>query len=243
MEENEEIVQDEIVTGEEAAAPPAEEKEEVAIEETTKMVPLAALEDERRKRQHLEQQLSQAQPEPETYFDDPKKDGVFKDYLKSPLKVISDINTEIANLEAVIPDDGADEYRKARKMIAFWNGVKDEFQAKRFEVSEKSRSEEIAASKVAGELGADFNTLLDFAKQSGFSEREFKTRPVIRTLVKNAYTAAHAAEAALKKETKPKPHQAAKPAGDGGGGGGDNEDDELNLSVAERIKRAEAHGY
>ena len=154
---------------------------------------------------------------PEKHFDDPQKDQVFKNYLKDPLKVISDINSEIANLEAVIPEDGTDEYRKARRSIAYWNGVKDEFQVKRSEVSERNREAEIAEAKVAAELGTDAPILLDYAKTLGFSERDFRSRPTLRASIKTMYLAANPGKG---KEIKPSPQQTTKPSGQGGGSDG-----------------------
>ncbi len=183
-------------------------------------------------------------PETETYFDDQKKDGVFKDYLKNPVKVIGEIHAEIAKLEAVIPDDGADEYRKARQQIAYWSGIKDEFLAKRLEVSENQRRKEADEAKVLGELGQDAQTLIDYAKSIGFSEKEFKTKPAVREIIKKQYAIERATETAKQKETKPNPHKAAAPAGSKGGEGNEPEDDESNLPLAERIKKSEARaGY
>jgi hypothetical protein len=191
--------------------------------------------DHTRKAQELAE-LKKVQ-EPENYFDDSKKDGVFKDYLKSPLKVISDINSEIAKLEAVIPDDGADEYRKARTQIAYWNGVKDEFSAKRIEVSEKHRQAEIEEAKITAELGPDRQALLEYAKENGISEKDFKSKPALRASVKKWYAADHASETANKKQVKQSPHKASSPAGQSSGGAdaGDIDEFDPNLSTEERI--------
>lgn len=179
-------------------------------------------------------------PEQETYFEDTKKDTVFKDYLKNPVRVMTDIHSEIAKLESVIPDDGAEEYRKARREIAYWNGVKDEFLAKRLEVSEKERNNQLVEAQVLGELGDKAQTLIDYAVSKGFTAKQFKTNPSIRNLVNVAYNAEHAGEMADKKVVHPVPHIAAAPAGAAQGGNVNEEEEELNLPVAERIKRAEA---
>jgi len=197
--------------------------------------------DHTKKSQELAELKKTQGQEQESFFEDPKKDGVFKDYLKNPLKVVGDINAEIANLEAVIPEDGADEYRKARRQIAYWNGIKDEFSTKRIEVSEKHRKTEVDEAKLAAELGDDLPTLQEYAKTLGFSEADFKRKPEIRIAVKNAYKITHADESGGRKEVKPRPHVAGRPAGQAGGGaGGESEEDETNLSVSERIKRSEA---
>ena len=177
-------------------------------------------------------------PETETYFEDAKMDGVFKDYLKAPSKVLKDINAEIANLEAVIPDDGAEEYRKARRQIAYWTGIKDEFQTKRLEVSDKQRNAELAEARLAAELGQEATVLVEYAKTLGFSERDFKNKPELRASVKKMYIVANPGKG---KVIPPNPHQAAAPSGEAGGGmGGDGEKvlEELNpnLSTADRIE-------
>jgi hypothetical protein len=183
-------------------------------------------------------------PETETYFEDTKKDGVFKDYLKNPVKVIGEIHAEIAKLEANVKFDGSDEDRQSRSQIAYWNGIKDEFLAKRIEVSEKQRLSEADEAKVLGELGQDAQTLIEFAKTQGFSEKDFKKNKAIREAVSKLYKAENALATASKKETKPNPHKAAAPAGSKGNEGDQVEDDESNLPLAERIKKSEARaGY
>jgi len=179
-------------------------------------------------------------PELETYFEDSKKDEVFKTYLESPLKVISDINREIAKDESVIPDDGADEYRAARLRIANWNAIKDEFTAKRMEVAESHKRTEMADSQLNAELGENTQDIKDYAQTIGLTVKDLRTKPELRTALKTMYAAAHPGKG---KEVKTLPHKPTKPSGEaGGGGGGEHESDldaELNLSVAERIRASE----
>lgn len=195
--------------------------------------------DHTKKSQELAELKKTQGQEQETYFEDSKKDGVFKDYLKNPHKVVSDINAEIANLESIIPDDGAEEYRKARRQIAYWNGIKDEFSTKRIEVSEKRRESEIAETRLAAELGQDAPTLQEYARTLGFSDVDFRSKPELRAAVKEAYKVAHAGDTGRHKEVKPKPHKAGAPAGQTGGGsgsGGDTIDEfDPNLSTEDRI--------
>ena len=182
------------------------------------------------------QELSELKKTEEVFFEDTQKNTVFRDYLKDPLKVIRDINAEIANLESVIPDDGAAQYRNARLTIAQWNGIKDEFSTKRLEVSEKSRQSEIAEAKLSAELGTDATSLLEYAKGLGFSERDFKSKPELRAALKTTYKLANAANSAKSKEVKLLPHKAAAPSG----GSGDSGDSftkafDPNISTEERI--------
>lgn len=211
------LEQETVVTGETETTPPVGSEETKKDETTTtepketpKLVPLAALEDERRKRQDLEAKLAAIPAEPETHFEDTVKDAAFKDYLKNPHKVISDINSKIADLEAVIPDDGAEEYRKARRAIAGWNAIKDEFQGKRIEISERQRQTETAESKLQTELGDKAQVIVDYAKTLGFSEKDLRAKPELRTAVKKMYATAHPGEG---KEVKPTPHKATAPGG------------------------------
>jgi hypothetical protein len=185
-------------------------------------------------------------PEPETYFEDSRKDGVFKDYLKNPIKVVGDINSELSRLESIIPDDGVEQYRQARKEIAYWNGIKDEFSIRRTEVSERQR-ELLSADEILNkELGPDASAIIEHAKSLGVTEKEFKSKPAIRALVKKDYAIANATRTTVNKEIKPKPQATATTSGEAGGGagGGNNEEDETKLPVIERIKRAEVRaGY
>ena len=181
---------------------------------------------------------------PEKHFDDEAKDNVFKDYLKNPLKITNDINSEIAKLESILPDDGIDEYRQARRSIAYWQGIKDEFQLKKSEVSEKQRRIELEEAKLNVELGDEAQSIKEYAKSIGFSEREFSTNVALRDRVKRIYKIENAATLAAKKETKVNPHKAAAPSGNAESRGGSDIDDEMNLSVAGRIAASEKRsGY
>jgi hypothetical protein len=181
------------------------------------------------------QELSELKKTEEIFFEDPNKNSVFKDYIKNPLKVIADINGEIAKLEAVIPEDGADQYRAARRTIAQWTAIKDEFQEKRAEISEKSRQAELDEAKLVAELGADAPALLEYAKGLGFSEKDFKSKPELRAALKNTFKLSNAASSAQKKETKGSPHKAAGPSGGAGGSGGEQDIFDPNLSTEDRI--------
>ena len=181
--------------------------------------------DHTRKSQELAE-LKKAPPEPEHYFDDPKKDDVFKEYLKSPGKALGEINAQIADLEAVILDDGIEEYKKARRQIAYWNSIKDEFQIKRIEVGEQHRNAELAEERVLSELGQDAAALIEHAKSLGFTERQFKTQPELRKAVKRLYDIQNASNTARTKEVKADPQKTAKTAGETGGAGGTERTDE-----------------
>ena len=200
--------------------------------------------DHTRKSQELAELKKTPAPE-ERFFDDETKNFWFKEYLKSPIKVLAQVNGLISQWESVVPDDGVEEYRKARKNIADLNAVKDEYREKRDEVQSRTRQDELADAKLINELGAEAPALMDYAKSLGYSDRDFKTRPELREALKRTYKIDHAALSALKKEVKSAPHKAAAP---GGAGGGDKPLDEFNpnLSTAERIeasrKRRTAEG-
>ena len=186
-----------------------------------------------RKSQEISE-LKKAAPPEEKYFEDATKDSVFKDYLKTPVKVLGDINSEIARLETVIPDDGIEEYRRARKTIAQWQAIKDEFREKRSEVSRY----EIAEAKVNAELGENASALIEYAKGLGFSERDFKSKPELRTALRKTYEVSNADKTAALKERKSVPHRAAPTSGSGGGGAGEETDVfDPKMSTEERIAR------
>jgi hypothetical protein len=193
-----------------------------------------------KKTQELSDLKKAAVPEEETYFGDQNKNGVFKDYLKNPLKVLGDINAEISRLETIIPDDGSEEYRKARREIAQWQAIKDEFREKRSEVNYRSQKEEVAEAKLVAELGADAPALIEYAKGLGFSERDFKSKPELRSAIRKAYEIANADKTAQAKERKSAPHKAAPTSGGGGSGssaGGDDDIFDPKISTEERIAR------
>jgi hypothetical protein len=174
--------------------------------------------DHTRKSQELAELKKVPVPE-EKFFDDYRKDTFFKDYLKNPLKGIAYINSQISQLEGVIPDDGAEQYREARKTIAQWVSIKDEFQEKRNELSNLRRQEEVAEAKLIAELGKEAPDLLEHAKELGYSERDFKSNPKLREALKRTFQLSHAAEFAQGKEKKPIPHKAATPSGGASGSG------------------------
>jgi hypothetical protein len=189
-----------------------------------------------RKTQELSE-LKKTVPE-EKYFDDSSKDTVFKDYLKTPLKVIGDINSEIAKLETVIPEDGAEVYRNARRTIAQWQAIKDEFREKRSEVSSRSREDELAEAKLTAELGVDAAALIEYAKGLGFSERDFKGKPELRAALRKTYEVSNADNTAKLKERKSVPHKAAPTSGGGGSGSTGKDSNNVfdpEMSTEERI--------
>lgn len=189
-----------------------------------------------KKSQELSELKKATPPEPETYFHEPQKDTVFKDYLKDPLRVITDINNEIVKLETVIPDDGIEEFRQARKGIAYWNGIKDEFQAKRIDVIERRKLAEVDEAKMLAELGADADAFLKYASDLGFSEKQLRSNPKLREGVKKVYAAANAGKTAQLKEIKSGPQKTAAPSGRAGGGATETIDEfDPKLSTEERI--------
>jgi len=173
----------------------------------------------------------------EKFFEDSTKDSVFKDYLKTPVKVLGDINSEIARLETVIPDDGIEEYRRARKTIAQWQAIKDEFREKRSEVSTRSREEEVAEAKLFAELGENASALIEYAKGLGFSERDFKGKPELRAALRKTYEVSNADKTAQLKERKSAPHRAAPTSGSGSAIGDDTDIFDPKMSTDERIAR------
>jgi hypothetical protein len=224
-------------TGDEVTTPPVETKtSEVVTEEKPKLVPLAALEDERRKRQALEARIAASTPaEPERHFHDDRENQVFASFLKDPVSITREFNEEIRQLAGVIPEDGADEYRKAQQRIAYLRGVREQFVAKKMEIGDRQRDQELAEVKLQTELGKDAPVLLDFAKEQGISEKEFRGSPAIRAIIKTAYLAANPGKG---KEVKPTPQKASTPSGAAGGGGGGTEVDEFDpkLTTEQRIE-------
>jgi hypothetical protein len=222
--------------GDEVTTTPVEtETAEVVTEEKPKLVPLAALEDERRKRQALEARIASATPvETEKHFSDERENQVFTNFLKDPVSITREFNEEIRNLAGIIPEDGAEEYRKAQQRIAYLRGVREQFVAKKMEISDRKRDQELADVKIQTELGKDAFDLLDYAKTQGISEKEFRSSQAIRTMVKTAYLVANPGKG---KEVKPLPQKSSTPSGERGAGGDVKEPDEFDpkLSTEERI--------
>lgn len=168
--------------------------------------------DHTRKAQELAE-LKKTPSEPERYFQDPAEDAAFKTYLEHPVDYLTALSVDIAKYDSIIPDDGIDEYRAARKWVAYLNGVKDRFLAKRIEITEARRNNELADAKLQAELGDQAQAILDYGKSQGFTEKELKTRPALLNMVKKEYAAINATRTAAGKEVKPTPQKAAKPSG------------------------------
>jgi hypothetical protein len=114
MEENTEVVQE--VAGEEVTTPPVEEVAEVVEpkvepEKVEKVVPLAALEDERRKRQDAEARLAEREVKPTA----PAK--TMEEYYEAdPQATIAYINNEIAKLQNDDPFGSALQVEQLRDL-------------------------------------------------------------------------------------------------------------------------------
>jgi hypothetical protein len=114
MEENTEVVQE--VAGEEVTTPPVEEVAEVVEpkvepEKVEKVVPLAALEDERRKRQDAEARLAEREVKPAA----PAK--TMEEYYEAdPQATIAYINNEIAKLQNDDPFGSALQVEQLRDL-------------------------------------------------------------------------------------------------------------------------------
>lgn len=170
--------------------------------------------DHTRKAQELAE-LKKTPAQPEVYFQDPAENVAFQTYLEHPVDYLTALSVDIAKYDSIVPDDGIDEYRAARKWVAYLNGVKDRFLAKRIEITETRKNQEILEAKLKGELGDQAQAILDYGKAKGFTEKELKTRPALLEMVKKEYTTANATRTAQKKEVKPMPQKAATPAGGG----------------------------
>lgn len=168
--------------------------------------------DHTRKSQELAE-LKKVPDQPEVYFDDQNEDTAFKVYLTKPGEYLTALSMDIAKYDSVIPDDGIDEYRTARRWVAYLNGVKDRFLAKRIEISETRRNNELTDAKIQGELGEQAQAIIDYGRVKGFTEKELKTRPALLDMVKKEYLTSHATQTAIRKEVKPTPQKAATPAG------------------------------
>lgn len=168
--------------------------------------------DHTRKAQELAE-LKKAPPKPEVYFPDQNENMAFQVYLENPTEYLTALSVDIAKYDSVIPEDGTEEYRAARKWVAYLNGVKDRFLAKRIEISETKRNQELTDAKIKSELGEEAQAIIDYGKLKGFTEKELKTRPVLLDMVKKEYAAVNGARTAIKKEVKPTPQKAATPSG------------------------------
>jgi len=177
---------------------------------------------------------------PKTYFEDPKKNDIFMDYLKSPVKVVSDINAEIAKLESdetIYDDEGRVDVKKQsanRRAIAYWNGIKDEFSLKRQEVIERRRKSEVDESRIASELGENALKIEEYALSLGFSREDFLSKPKVREAAKKAFNIANVPISVRAKELKEAPK---KLATQGGSTVASKEDDLDKLSPSEFAAR------
>lgn len=170
--------------------------------------------DHTRKAQELAE-LKRTPPQPETYFQDPSENAAFSVYLENPVDYLSALSLDIAKYDSIVPDDGIDEYRTARKWVAYLNGVKDRFLAKRIDITDSRRNEETTNAKLREELGVEAQNIIDYGKTKGFTEKELKSRPVLLEMVKKEYSVANASRTAIKKEVKPPPQKASTPSGEG----------------------------
>ena len=170
--------------------------------------------DHTKKAQELAE-LKKTPSEPEKFFSDPNENTAFQTYLANRVEYLTALSMDIAKYDSVVPDDGIDEYRTARRWVAYLNGVKDRFLAKSIEITETKRNQELTDAKIQGELGEQAQAIIDYGKSKGFTEKELKTRPALLEMVKKEYTTANAAKTATKKEVKPTPQKAATPAGEG----------------------------
>lgn len=157
--------------------------------------------------------------EPVRYFTEPKKDEVFKQYLKEPLKVITEINAEIVRLSGIKDDVTNPDYETAAQNIAYWSGVKDEFFFKKDEISNLIREMEILDAKINVELGENTEKIREYARNLGLSNVDFR-KPQLRASIIEMYKLANAGKSADGKEIKPKAPKLAGAAGAAGGGTG-----------------------
>lgn len=188
--------------------------------------------DHTKKAQELAE-LKKAPPEPEVYFSDPNENTAFQKYLERPADYLTALSMDIAKHDSVVPDDGIEEYREARRWVAYLNGVKDRFLAKRIEITENMRKQELLDAKLQGELGEQARDIINYGKEKGFTEKELKSRPVLLDMIKKEYLTVNAPKTALKKEVKPTPQKAATPAGEGPSGGSGTAPDTSKMSDAE----------
>lgn len=180
--------------------------------------------------QELAELRKEKPPEPTKHFDDPQKNEVFEQYLKEPLKVVSNINTEIMRLSGIRPViNGEDnpEYETAQKNIAYWNGIKDEFTFKKDEIITRKKDVEILDAKINIELGDKAGEIREYANNLGFSDADLR-KPQLRKSVVEMYKVANAGKTADGKLKKPTPPNLASPAGSTGGGTGQKPLTEVN---------------
>ena len=188
-------------------------------------------------RKEAEEQIAQAKPEPapEPYFPDMEKNRVFQEFLKNPAQWNQAVNAEISRLEDVQPldDDGVRNpaFQQARKTIAQWQAIKDEFMFKREEVSETKRSEEA----VKRELGDKAPELEAYAKAIGFTASEFRTKTELRSRIKRLYDLSAADQTANGKEVKPKPPKLSVQSGYSGKQNSDGDIFNPKLATEDRI--------
>ncbi len=172
--------------------------------------------DHTRKSQELAE-LKKTPEQPEVFFKDPAENAAFQTYLEHPVDYLTALSVDIAKYDSIVPDDGIEEYRAARKWVAYLNGVKDRFLAKRIEITEARRNNELTDAKIKTDLGEEAQAILDFGRLKGFTEKELKTRPVLLEMVKKEYLTANATRSATRKEVKATPQKAATPSGAGAG--------------------------
>lgn len=183
-----------------------------------------------------EEMLAKAQPEKEEpYFKNEDQNRVFtNEFLPNPEGFLDNISYAVTQAELVPPkvdDDGNynKEYVQARQNIAYWMGIKDKFMLKREEVKENKR----IAETVKVELGDQAKLLEAFAVASGFTAKEFRVRPEIRSLVKRQFDLATSAKTADTKEIKPTAQKLSIP----GGVSGVNSQSPDSMTTSEFIRK------
>jgi hypothetical protein len=199
------------------------------------------------------QELAELKKQPEVYFaDDAAKDKVFKQYLENPTLILGDIYNRISVLDRVLlnADSTPEQRETAQFEIRYWERIEKEFSSMHLEATQRHGEMTMAETKLVKELGLDALKIEEYAVKSlGFTERDFRTNPAVRTSAKKLYEVASAGNTAKGKETKPIPQDTAHASGAMGGGTGSRsgvggDEDESNLSVTERIKRSEKRlGY
>ena len=180
-------------------------------------------------RKKAEAIIARAEETPEVHYEDPKKNRAFIDYLENPVRVVADINAEIARLEGVTPidDEGhpnTQQYRQARSAIAYWNGIKDEFSVKRTVIVDQKR-----------DLGEEGQKMEAYAVALGFTRQEFRSKPELRKRIQALHEVAAAAETGKSKEVVKGAPKLAIQTGGGGGVTGGRDAFDPKLSPEERI--------
>jgi len=184
----------------------------------------------------------------ETYFTDNNKNTVFKEYLDNPIKITSEINTEISKLRRVprqVNGEDNPQYDQAQQAIDYWNNLKDEFSLKRQLELEKRHDAKISSMNLSTLAGKDAQKLKDFAITTlGYTESDYKEftseknpERAARFIkgIQKSFAIVSARKSADTKIIKDKPNKLTKPSGSAGAGGkGENLD---NMTIDEFVKK------